>query len=389
MLLCRRRSAGSASASSRGPSGSCPHGPFEEEREPIASSDEQLQALDAELVASEEADRPAQLLVRLLAGGGSAPSGLAALFPIRSLGPRPGDGLKESPFTAGDQRSSTSRASGCVRRTSRSTGSSPCSREGSATTPNGPTLLIHLRPGQNSPSPGRDDWTVDDLVAYSKLCTHIGCPVGLYQAQSGLLLCPCHQSTFDVARRHCNPIFGPATRSLPQLPIGIDADGYLIATGDFSDPGRPWLLGPGPLMAGDPASPTASLRWARPSRRRRQGGPQGARQDLPRPLVVHARARWPSTASSSSSLTGVFLTLFFYGQPDATTYAGSYAPLQGVEMSQAYESAIRLSLRRAGRHRHAPDPPLGRARSSSPPSRPTWSASSSPAPSAARGSSTG
>ncbi len=64
---------------------------------------------------------------------------------------------------------------------------------------NGPTLLIHMRPGQNQPRPGRDDWTVDDLIAYSKICTHAGCPVGLYQAQSGLLLCPCHQSTFEVA----------------------------------------------------------------------------------------------------------------------------------------------------------------------------------------------
>ena len=104
---------------------------------------------------------------------------------------------------------------------------------------NGPTLLIHVRPGQNQPRPGRDDWTVDDLIAYSKICTHAGCPVGLYQAQSGLLLCPCHQSTFEVADG-AQPIFGPATRSLPQLPLGTDADGYLIATGDFSAP-----IGPG------------------------------------------------------------------------------------------------------------------------------------------------
>ena len=96
-----------------------------------------------------------------------------------------------------------------------------------------------MRPGQNAPLPGRDDWTVADLIAYSKICTHAGCPVGLYQAQSGLLLCPCHQSTFEVADG-AKPIFGPATRSLPQLPLGTDADGYLIATGDFSAP-----IGPG------------------------------------------------------------------------------------------------------------------------------------------------
>ena len=85
----------------------------------------------------------------------------------------------------------------------------------------------------------REGWTVDGIVAYSKLCTHVGCPVGLYQATSGLLLCPCHQSTFDVMDG-AEPVFGPAARPLPQLPLDVDGDGYLIATGDFSDP-----VGPG------------------------------------------------------------------------------------------------------------------------------------------------
>ena len=71
--------------------------------------------------------------------------------------------------------------------------------EGYVDAPDAPTLLIHYRDDQDfRPRPGRDDWTVDDIVAYSKLCTHVGCPVGLYQANSGLLLCPCHQSTFAV-----------------------------------------------------------------------------------------------------------------------------------------------------------------------------------------------
>jgi ubiquinol-cytochrome c reductase iron-sulfur subunit len=102
------------------------------------------------------------------------------------------------------------------------------------------TLLIHFRSDQDfQPKAGREDWTVDDIVAYSKLCTHLGCPVGLYQAKLGLLLCPCHQSTFDVMR-HAKPIFGPAARSLPQLPLAVDDDGFIIATGDFSGP-----VGPG------------------------------------------------------------------------------------------------------------------------------------------------
>ena len=59
---------------------------------------------------------------------------------------------------------------------------------------------------------GREDWTVDGIVAYSKLCTHTGCPVGLYQSEEGLLLCPCHQSTFDVLDG-ARPLFGPAALS--------------------------------------------------------------------------------------------------------------------------------------------------------------------------------
>jgi ubiquinol-cytochrome c reductase iron-sulfur subunit len=67
----------------------------------------------------------------------------------------------------------------------------------------------------------------------------VGCPVGLYQTESALLLCPCHQSTFDVMRG-AKPVFGPAARSLPQLPLALDDQGFVIATGDFSGP-----VGPG------------------------------------------------------------------------------------------------------------------------------------------------
>ena len=76
-------------------------------------------------------------------------------------------------------------------------------------------------------------------MAYSKVCTHAGCPVGLYRAREHQLLCPCHQSTFDVLRGAV-PVFGPAARPLPQLPISVDAEGYLVALGDFPDP-----IGPG------------------------------------------------------------------------------------------------------------------------------------------------
>ncbi|HYZ98784.1 MAG TPA: Rieske 2Fe-2S domain-containing protein, partial [Acidimicrobiales bacterium] len=108
--------------------------------------------------------------------------------------------------------------------------------EGHTDDADAPTLLIRTRPDQDfRPKAGREDWTVDGIVAYSKLCTHVGCPVGLYQAESGLLLCPCHQSTFDVLRG-AKPVFGPAARSLPQLPLAVDDEGFLVAAGDFSGP---------------------------------------------------------------------------------------------------------------------------------------------------------
>ena len=82
-------------------------------------------------------------------------------------------------------------------------------------------------------------WNIGSLVAFSKICTHAGCPVGLYNSQTHQLVCPCHQSTFDVLEA-CNPVFGPAPRSLPQLPLAVNADGYLIAQSDYRE-----AVGPG------------------------------------------------------------------------------------------------------------------------------------------------
>jgi ubiquinol-cytochrome c reductase iron-sulfur subunit len=72
-------------------------------------------------------------------------------------------------------------------------------------------------------------------VAYSKICTHVGCPVALYEQQTHHLLCPCHQSQFDITHE-AQVIFGPAKRPLPQLPITIDSEGYLVAQSDFHEP---------------------------------------------------------------------------------------------------------------------------------------------------------
>jgi len=99
-------------------------------------------------------------------------------------------------------------------------------------------LLMRLRPEDLQQRPDRVDWSYNGIVAYSKICTHVGCPVALYEQQTHHLLCPCHQSQFDVSD-HCKVIFGPAKRPLPQLPIAVDAEGYLIAQSDFTEPVGP------------------------------------------------------------------------------------------------------------------------------------------------------
>jgi ubiquinol-cytochrome c reductase iron-sulfur subunit len=108
-------------------------------------------------------------------------------------------------------------------------------------------ILIKFRPGELN-IPTRTDggtlistmnWTVDNsIVAYSKICTHVGCPVALYEQTTHHILCPCHQSTFD-ATTGATVIFGPAPRPLPQLPLSVDAQGYLVAKSDFTQPVGP------------------------------------------------------------------------------------------------------------------------------------------------------
>ncbi|GAA3437769.1 ubiquinol-cytochrome c reductase iron-sulfur subunit [Kutzneria kofuensis] len=99
-----------------------------------------------------------------------------------------------------------------------------------------PVMLIRLRPDQNVVKrAGQENFNFGDYYAYSKICTHLGCPTSLYEQQTGRLLCPCHQSQFDVFE-YAKPVFGPAARALPQLPIEVDESGYFVARGDFIEP---------------------------------------------------------------------------------------------------------------------------------------------------------
>lgn len=99
-------------------------------------------------------------------------------------------------------------------------------------------LLIRLRPEDFQLSPERLSWTHEGIIAFSKICSHMGCAVALYEQQTKHLLCPCHQSTFDVPRA-AKVIFGPAARPLPQLAITLDSEGYLVAKQGFTEPVGP------------------------------------------------------------------------------------------------------------------------------------------------------
>jgi ubiquinol-cytochrome c reductase iron-sulfur subunit len=100
--------------------------------------------------------------------------------------------------------------------------------------PRAQAVLVREAPARFVPDPEREGWIPSGIVVYSKLCTHMACPVGLYHQQTGTILCPCHQAVFDVLDSG-RAVDGPARRALPQLPVEITDDGHLVALGDFSD----------------------------------------------------------------------------------------------------------------------------------------------------------
>lgn len=178
--------------------------------------------------------------------------GLSALSPIlllRDLGPLPGNDLKETSWKAGtylvtDPGDRRIRASdlevGAVAQVLPES-SDPEHRKLTDIAKDA-LLLIRLRPEEFNLDSERLSWTHEGIIAFSKICSHMGCAVALYEQQTKHLLCPCHQSTFDVTRA-AKVIFGPAARPLPQLNITVDDEGYLIARTPFTEPVGPSFWG--------------------------------------------------------------------------------------------------------------------------------------------------
>jgi ubiquinol-cytochrome c reductase iron-sulfur subunit len=175
----------------------------------------------------------------LIGGLLGALSGLAAAVavPVFSLGPAPGRSLFETAWRPG-RRLAVAGGEPTDLTDLPVGGVLTVFPEGNEDDPNAAALLIRVETGALELDPERLALAPDGFVAYSKICTHAGCPVGLYRAAQHVLICPCHQSEFDVLRGAV-PISGPAARPLPQLPIQRAADGSFVAVGDFTEPVGP------------------------------------------------------------------------------------------------------------------------------------------------------
>jgi ubiquinol-cytochrome c reductase iron-sulfur subunit len=217
-----------------------PQGPFEEARQSMSSGDTSVENAKETARGGSVAFARRSLLGKTL-GFALAATGLAALTPLRSLGPSPGRKLAHTPWQP--DRRAVGEDGVLVRATEIPVGGIvTIFPEGFAGSADGQVVLIHLEPGMLRPGEEGADGAHGDFIAYSRVCTHAGCPVALYSADDHQLLCPCHQSAFDVLRG-AKPVFGPAAAALPQLPITVDEDGVVRARSDFTEPVGPAYWG--------------------------------------------------------------------------------------------------------------------------------------------------
>jgi ubiquinol-cytochrome c reductase iron-sulfur subunit len=180
------------------------------------------------------------LIKRTLAAAAGL-AGLPAVILLRDLGPLPGNFLNETNWATGT-RLLTDPGDRPIKPSDLEVGGvaqvMPALAPGKKRTlediAKDAVLLIRIRPSEFQLDPERLSWTHEGIIAFSKICSHMGCAVALYEQTTKHLLCPCHQSTFDVTRA-AKVIFGPSARPLPQLAITVDGEGYLIAKQPFSE----------------------------------------------------------------------------------------------------------------------------------------------------------
>ena len=180
------------------------------------------------------------LIKRTLAAAAGL-AGLPAVILLRDLGPLPGNSLNETSWKTGT-RLVTDPGDRPIKPSDLEVGAvaqvmpelAPGKKRTLEDIAKDAVLLIRLRPAEFQLDAERLSWTYEGIIAFSKICSHMGCAVALYEQTTKHLLCPCHQSTFDVTRA-AKVIFGPSARPLPQLAITVDADGYLVAKQPFTE----------------------------------------------------------------------------------------------------------------------------------------------------------
>ena len=221
-----------------------PDNEISESRHPARSSDEaRAKAIEIVKLADGESGFTRRKLIRRTLYGALAFFPIPAVVIFGDLGPQVGDTLKHTMWRAGTRL--TKDPTGIPIKASEVTigsvfnviteGLKDLEEHKLEEKAKAAVLLVRVNPGDLKEDPEKANWSYDGIVAYSKICTHVGCPVALYEQHTHHLLCPCHQSTFDLAD-HCKVVFGPAARPLPQLPIAVDDEGYLVAQSDFLEP---------------------------------------------------------------------------------------------------------------------------------------------------------
>ncbi len=222
------------------------------ERHPMASPEDSRQeavaAFQAGVDDSGFASRP---IVRRSLLGAMALFPIPLIFLLRDLGPLPGKKLDETSWTAG-MRVVNSDNGTPIRPADIPVGGivmgmpadMPLIQEAEGNlnaSAKDVVLLVRMEPTQIVSQQGgtaTEPWDYQGILCFSRICTHVGCPIALYEQRTHHLLCPCHQSTFDLADS-ANVVFGPAARELPQLPITLDAEGYIVARTPFQQPVGP------------------------------------------------------------------------------------------------------------------------------------------------------
>jgi ubiquinol-cytochrome c reductase iron-sulfur subunit len=228
-----------------------------EYRHPASSSEEDREAAIAAFttgVAESGIGRRSLVRNSLLVGLGAL--GLPAIVALRDLGPLPGNKLYHTVWAAG-MRVVQDVGFNAIKPSDMVVGQlvnaepavfSPENKgpdgepEYSGTklldaTAKAAVILVRMDPGDIKDQKSAN-WGIDGILCFSKICTHVGCPISLWEHQTHHLLCPCHQSTFDLADGG-KVVFGPAARPLPQLPIKLDSEGYIVAQSDFHEPVGP------------------------------------------------------------------------------------------------------------------------------------------------------